>query len=95
MTGRSPGEIAVAIERALLTHPAVVRLDGGAFGVIATPAPGRRVVGVDVAGEGRRVEIAVVVRIGRPVPEVVAELRDRVTRIAGPVKVDVTVSDVE
>lgn len=95
MSGRAPGEVAVAIEGALLAHPAVVRLDGGAFGIIATPAPGRRVVGVDVFGEGRPVEIGVVLRIDRPVPELVAELRDRVISVAGPVQVDVTVCDVE
>jgi hypothetical protein len=94
MTSREPGEIAEAIERALLTHPAVARLDGGAFGAIATLAPGIRVVGVDVAGEGRPVKIAVVLRISHPLPEVIAELRKLVRGIAGPIEVDVTVIDV-
>lgn len=95
MTGREPSEIALAIERALLAHPAVARLDGGTFGVIATLAPGRRVVGVDVVGASGPIGIGVVLRVDRPVPELIEELRDRVTEIAGPVTVDVTVSDVE
>lgn len=102
-TGRSaPGDIAPstepvladAIADALLAHPAVARLDGGPFGTVASYLPGRRVVGVRAAEPGAGVEVAVVVRLGRPLPEVVDELRDRVRRVAGAVPVDVTIADV-
>lgn len=81
------------IERAVLAHPAVVGLDSGPHGVIASYLPGRRVLGVRASGVGEPVELSVVLRLGRPVPEVVAELRDLVRQQAGDVRVDVTVSD--
>ncbi|WP_158842724.1 hypothetical protein [Saccharothrix deserti] len=74
------------VEAALLAHPAVARLDG----VFASYLPGRHVVGVRVE---ERVEVAVVLRLGRPITEVVAELRAKVAQVAGPVPVDVVVSD--
>ncbi|QFZ17652.1 hypothetical protein [Saccharothrix syringae] len=74
------------VEAALLAHPAVARLDG----VFSSCLPGRRVVGVRVE---ERVEVAVVLRLGHPIPEVVAELRERVGAVAGPVPVDVVVAD--
>lgn len=100
-----PPEVADVIAAAVLAHPAVVRLDGGAFGTVASHLPGRRVVGVRViagaAGPDAAqdtstggVEVAVVARLGRPLPAVVAELRDRVRQVAGAVPVDVMVSDV-
>ncbi|MEU4742156.1 hypothetical protein AB0G02_17075 [Actinosynnema sp. NPDC023658] len=76
------------VEAAVLAHPDVARLDG----VIASYLPGRRVDGVRV---GERVEVAVVLRSGRPVGEVVPELRARVARVAGPGPVDVVVADLE
>ena len=91
---RQPHEIADAIRDAVLGHPAVARLDGGTFGVIATHAPGRRVIGVQATGEGRPVEIGVVLRLDRPLPGVIAELRGMVRAVVGDVEVDVTVSDV-
>ncbi|MGX7826734.1 hypothetical protein ACTG9Q_16740 [Actinokineospora sp. 24-640] len=79
---------------AVLGHPAVVRLDGGPFGTVATALPGRRVVGV-VVGARDAVEVSVVLSAQRPIPEVVAEVREQVRAIAGPVAVDVHVSGVE
>ena len=86
--------LAEAIETALLAHPAVVRLDGGPHNAIATYRTGGRLVGVAVTDPAGPVEIAVVLRFGRPVPAVLAELRRSVRDIAGQVKVDVTVSDI-
>lgn len=80
--------VAEDVEAALLAHPDVARLDRA----FASYLPGRRVDGVRV---GDRVEVAVVLRPGRPIGEVVRELRARVTRVAGPAPVDVVVADIE
>ena len=104
-----PG-LADRIGAAVCAHPSVARLDGGPFGTVSTALPGRRVVGVAVRGavggpgedgvsSGGRgvtgVEVSVVLRADRPIPPVLAELRDLVRAEAGPVAVDVHVSDVE
>ncbi|ROP37402.1 hypothetical protein [Saccharothrix texasensis] len=81
-------DVAEDVEAALLAHPEVARLDGA----IASYLPGRRVLGVRV---GTRVEVAVVLRTGRPIGEVVPELRSRVARVAGAAPVDVVVADLE
>ena len=85
-------ELADRISAAVLAHPDVVRLDGGPFGTIATPLPGRRVDGVLV---GSGVEVSVVLGDGRPLPEVTAELRAIVHALTGPTAVDIHVSGVE
>ncbi|MBC3193299.1 hypothetical protein H7X46_19755 [Pseudonocardia sp. C8] len=84
-----PEDVAAAV----LGHPSVLRLDGGPFGSIASYLPGRRVWGVRL---GDPVEIAVVVALGVPFPEIAdgiaalvrAALRDDT------VAVEVTVADV-
>jgi hypothetical protein len=81
-------DVAQDVEAAVLAHPDVARLDG----VVASYLPGRRVDGVRV---GDRVEVAVVLRPGRPVREVVSELRASVARVAGGAPVDVVVADLE
>lgn len=87
-------DLADRLGAAVLGHPAVVRLDGGPFGTVATALPGRRVVGV-VVGAGNTVEVSVVLSARRPIPEVAAEVREQVRAVAGPVAVDVHVSAVE
>ncbi|MGP4017403.1 hypothetical protein [Saccharopolyspora sp. 5N708] len=77
----------------VLAHPSVVRLHGGQFGEIASYLPGRKVVGVRLPDEGA-VEVAVVLRLDRSLPEVVAELRSRLAEVLGAVPVDITVADV-
>ncbi|SDC43424.1 Asp23/Gls24 family envelope stress response protein [Actinokineospora iranica] len=84
-----------AVGAAVLGHPAVVRLDGGAFGTVATHLPGRRVVGVQLGGPGDTVTVSVVLALGAAIPEVGDQLRERVRAVAGPVPVDVHVNDVE
>jgi hypothetical protein len=82
------------IAAAVLAHPSVARLDGGALGVVATHLPGRRVVGVRLPGDDGPVELSVVLFLGQPLPEVTAELRSIVRALAGDVRVDVTVTDI-
>ncbi|WP_433270518.1 hypothetical protein ACQPZF_09990 [Actinosynnema sp. CS-041913] len=77
------------LEAALLAHPSVARLDGR----YASYLPGRRVVGVRT--EDERVGVAVVLHPGRPIPEVVRELRATVTALTGDLPVDVVVADWE
>jgi hypothetical protein len=76
-----------------LAHPAVVQLHGGQFGEIASYLPGSKVVGVRLPDDGA-VEIGVVLRLDRPLPEVVAELRGRLAEVLGKTPVDITVCDV-
>ncbi|GAB3700722.1 hypothetical protein [Saccharopolyspora tripterygii] len=79
----------------VLAHPSVVRLHGGAFGEITSLFPGHRVVGVRWPDD-ETVEIGVVLRLDQPVRTTVAELRDSLTEVlAGGIRVDVQVSDVE
>jgi hypothetical protein len=82
------------IAAAVLAHPHVQRLDGGPFGTVASHLPGRRrVVGVRLVGD-RHVEIAVVARLGRPLPRLAAELARAVRALVPGAEVDVTVTDV-
>ena len=88
--------LAEAVEAAVLAHPGVARLSGGPFGTIASYLPGRRVVGVRLPlEETDPVEIAVVARMGMPLPLLAEELGAAVVAVVGPVAVDVTVADVE
>lgn len=91
--GLAERELADAIAETVLDHPRVVRLDGGAVGTVASYLPGRRVVGVRAGEPGDGVEIAVVARLGTPLPELVDEIRQRVRQVTGPVPVDVVVCD--
>jgi hypothetical protein len=88
--------LAEAVAAAVLAHPGVARLSGGPFGTIASYLPGRRVVGVRLPLEDTDpVEIAVVARMGMPLPLLADELGAAVVAVVGPVAVDVTVADVE
>jgi hypothetical protein len=90
-----PPDLADLIGAAVLAHPAVVRLDGGAFGTVATHLPGRRVVGVSLGAPGEAAQVSVVLVLGSAIPEVVRQVRERVRALIGPVPLDVHVSDVE
>jgi len=83
--------LATRVAETVGEHPSVHRLHGGDFGAVTTLAPGRRVTGVRM---GPPVEVAVVLRLDRPLTEVVDELRQRVQQLAGDVPVHVTVADV-
>jgi hypothetical protein len=88
------GELAQAVADTVVDHPAVVRLDSGPFGVVASYLPGRRLVGVSLGADAASAEIAVVLSLGYPLPPIVEELRSRVRRVLGDVDVDIAVSDV-
>jgi hypothetical protein len=87
-----PAELAAAV----LAHPGAARLDGGPFGTVASFLPGRRRVdGVRIGVGDEPVQLAVVARLGMPLPQLAAELGVIVHRVCGPVAVEVTFSDVE
>ncbi len=87
-------QLADRVARAVLTHPSVTRLHGGAYGTIAAYLPGRQVTGVRVGEPGEPVEVGVVLRLTEPLPGIVAALRQRVLAVTGPAPVDITVVDV-
>lgn len=89
-----PGQLAQAVAAAVRAHPAVADLDGGPFGAIASYLPGRRVLGVRIGEAPGPVEVSVVARLGTPLSQLAAELRDVITAVAGSRPVDVTVNDV-
>lgn len=89
-----PGALAERIAAQVRGHPAVACLHAGPFGSICSYLPGRRVVGVRIGPDPAVVQVAVVLWLGAPLPELVAELRSRVRAMTGPVAVDVTVAEV-
>lgn len=86
-----PDALARAVAETVTADPAVARLDGGTFGAVLTYLPGEKLVGVRI---DTRVEVAVVLYLGGPIPAVVERLRARVARVVGDLPVDLTVSDV-
>ncbi|ASU86444.1 hypothetical protein CDO52_25960 [Nocardiopsis gilva YIM 90087] len=70
----------------------VVDLSAGAFRTTATFTPGDRIEGVSVRENA--VAIGVVLRCGRPIPEVAEEIRALVAPMAPGRRVDVSVEDV-
>ncbi len=96
-TPEAPGRGAVTerVADALIAHPAVAALSGGAFGTVATYLPGRRVPGV-VLGEGDEpTRVSVVLHFGAPVAATADELRRVVALASGATRVDVVVTDLE
>jgi len=88
--------LAEAVAEAVLAHPGVARMSGGVFGTIASYLPRRRILGVRLPlSDTDPVEIAVVARMGIPLPRLAEELGTAVTAVLGPVAVDVMVADVE
>ncbi|AUS77768.1 hypothetical protein C1701_04660 [Actinoalloteichus sp. AHMU CJ021] len=78
----------------VLSHPAVERLDESRTSAVDTLLPGARIRGVAVGEAGEPVAIAVVLRFGASIPQVVRELRSLARTVVGDVPVDVTVADV-
>ena len=89
-----PADLAERVAAALTAHPSVVGLHGGAFGAVANWLPGRRLVGVRIGGADEPVEVAVVLRPDRPIPDVVRALRREVSELCGGAAVDITVADI-
>jgi hypothetical protein len=89
-----PVELAERVAAAVAAHPAVAGLHGGLYGSVATYLPGRRLLGVRIGGGDEPVEVAVVLRADRPIPEAVRSLRREVSRLCGGAAVDITVGDI-
>ncbi|MEV6153178.1 hypothetical protein AB0L53_22810 [Nonomuraea sp. NPDC052129] len=70
----------------------VAGLSGGLFGTVATYLPGERLTGVSV--DEREVTIAIVARLGRPLPETAEEVRRAVADLAGDRPVNIRIDDV-
>lgn len=87
-----PGEVARRLAEEAGRFPDVVELSSGGFGTLSTPVPGGRVHGVAVRADA--VEVGVVVRFGRPLPEIAAEVRRGLAPLAGGRAVHVCVEDV-
>ena len=82
-----------AAAAAALGCPLISGLTGGRFGEVATYLPGRRVVGIrEVEGT---VEVHVVARWGRPLPEVAEVVRQAVAPHLPGTPVAVFVDDIE
>jgi uncharacterized alkaline shock family protein YloU len=89
---RDPGELARILARAVADRPDVVELSTGGFGTLQTPVAGGRVRGVAVRDD--HVEVGVVIRFGRPIPDITAEIRAALAPMAGGRAVHVYVEDV-
>ncbi len=89
---RTPDQTARAIAESTTRFPDVVELSTGAFGTLSTVVPGGRIRGVAVRDE--YVEVGVVVRYGRPLPEIAAEIRRGLAPEAGGRAIHVSVEDV-
>ena len=90
--GEDPGEVARRVAEAVTGFPDVVELSSGGFGTLATPVQGGFVRGVAVRAES--VEVGVVVRFGRPLPEIAAEVREGLAALVGGRAVHISVEDV-
>jgi hypothetical protein len=89
-----PVELAEKVAAAVAAHPAVAGMHGGIYGSVTTYLPGRKLVGVRIGDGDEPVEVAVVLRPDRPIPEVVCALRSEVSRLCGGAAVDITVADI-
>jgi hypothetical protein len=100
MTDQSaPGEHALvdgvdvdAVHDAVLACTRVTALGSGLAGGAATYLPGRRIDGVRVTDDALELEIRMA--WGATAPELAAEVRSAVTRLAAGKRVDVAITDV-
>ena len=72
----------------------VARLSGGGVGAAATYAPGRRIAGVRMRDGSIEVHIVAAGSVAS-LPTIAAAVRDAVTPLAGGLRVDVFVNDVD
>ncbi|MEU7856775.1 hypothetical protein [Nonomuraea sp. NPDC049141] len=70
----------------------VAGLSGGLIETVATYLPGERLTGV--SADDREVNIAIVARLGRPLPETAEEVRRAVADLAGDRLVNIRIDDV-
>lgn len=83
----SPIDVARTVADAARAHDDVLDLDYGLAGEFATYGLGGRVPGVrvEVERDGRtRVQLRLVVRFGRPIPDIGDEVRSKVAAALGP-----------
>ena len=90
--GETPDRIALEIVEELVRFPDVVEPSSGPFRTLSTATRGGRINGVAVRGD--HIEVGVVVRYGRPLPEIATEIRRGLTPLAGDRTVHVSVEDV-
>jgi hypothetical protein len=92
-TTAEASSLAERVAEVVTSHPSVVRLHGGVFGDVATYLPGRKLTGVRIGTGDEPVELGVVLRLDRPIPEIVRALRREVSAMCGGAPVDITVGD--
>ncbi|GAA4214529.1 Asp23/Gls24 family envelope stress response protein [Microbispora amethystogenes] len=80
------------IAERVLSCPDVAGLSRGPFGAVATYLPGDLVPGVAVRDDV--IEVHVVARYGRPLPEVAELIRDAIGDLAAGRRTDVAIADV-
>ncbi|RNL85882.1 hypothetical protein EFW17_07170 [Halostreptopolyspora alba] len=68
------------------------RLSSGPFGALCTPVPGGRIEGVSL--RDGRILVGVVARLGRPLPEVAADVHNAVREVVSDRRVHVSIEDV-
>ncbi|WP_344917933.1 hypothetical protein [Streptosporangium oxazolinicum] len=78
---REAAGLAHRIADVVLRCPDVVDLSGGPFGTVATYLPGERLPGI--ALRENEVEVSVVARLGRPLPEIADEVRTAIAPMVG------------
>lgn len=88
----TPESIARHVAEVVEDHPDVVELSVGGLSALATPVPGGAVRGVAV--RPAEIEVGVVVRYGRALLEISAELRRQLAPLADDRIVHVSVEDV-
>jgi hypothetical protein len=82
-----------ALLAAVLAVPGVARMSGGRFGEVASYLPGRRVTGIRVAPEC--VTVHIVLRPATPALPVAKAVRHAVRALAGAVRVDIGIDDIQ
>lgn len=80
------------IRSTVLAVPAVLDLDGGALGEIATYLPGRRVAGIRVTQDDA-LEVHIVADLSQPLMDTASHVRTALT-LFQPSRVDVVIEDV-
>ncbi|MBB4935242.1 hypothetical protein F4561_006136 [Lipingzhangella halophila] len=72
--------------------PDIEGLSSGSLGTVCTPVPGGRIEGVALRDDS--VQVGVVVRLGRPLPEIAADVHDAVLAMVPGRRVHVSIEDV-
>ncbi len=85
-------DLARRVAERVAACPGVAALSGGPFGTVATYLPGGEIRGV--ALRDGEVEIHVVARYGRPLPEIGAAVRQAVADLVGDRRLRITIDDI-